>query len=167
MSDIVEATDAIHGISNSLEKISRQTNLLALNALVEAKRAGAAGDGFAVVANEIRALAEQSRDTAASSYSVIEEMVEKVNNGIKFGDETVEYLGQVVSQTKVIDESIREMADATRKENEEITVIKGRLHDIGKSVEIIAQMSEQSASASIELDGQTMVLNENISRYRV
>ena len=167
MSDIAEATDAIHGISNSLEKISRQTNLLALNALVEAKRAGAAGDGFAVVANEIRALAEQSRDTAASSYSVIEEMVEKVNNGIKFGDETVEYLGQVVSQTKVIDESIREMADATRKENEEITVIKGRLHDIGKSVEIIAQMSEQSASASIELDGQTMVLNENISRYRV
>ncbi|MBQ1994172.1 MAG: methyl-accepting chemotaxis protein [Lachnospiraceae bacterium] len=167
MSDIAEATDAIHGISNSLEKISRQTNLLALNALVEAKRAGAAGDGFAVVANEIRALAEQSRDTAASSYSVIEEMVEKVNNGIKFGDETVEYLGQVVSQTKVIDESIREMADATKKENEEITVIKGRLHDIGKSVEIIAQMSEQSASASIELDGQTMVLNENISRYRV
>ena len=74
--------------------------------MVEAKRAGTARDGFAVVANEIRVLAEQSRDTAASSYSVIEEMVEKVNNGIKFGDETVEYLGQVVSQTKVLNENI-------------------------------------------------------------
>lgn len=167
MSQISQATEALAGISNSLEKISKQTNILALNALVEAHRAGMEGRGFAVVADEIRVLAEQSREAAAHSDTIIQEIIERVKDGLKFGDETADYLQQMVNQTNTINESVSQIAQATSMQNEKLSTIRDRLHDIGKTVEVTAEMSQQSAAASIELDSQTKVLDENIGRYKV
>jgi methyl-accepting chemotaxis protein len=65
------AVDEISEIVAIIDDIAEQTNILALNALIEAARAGDAGDGFAVVANEVKQLAEESQDQAAEIESLV------------------------------------------------------------------------------------------------
>lgn len=167
LSHIAEATKAIEGISNNLEGIAKQTNILALNALVEANRAGDAGRGFGVVANEIRILAEQSSDAALNAYELIKQTIDSVNEGMRLGQEATECLAKVVDQTNTIDESVSRISDASGMQNDKLHGISNKLRDISLTVETTAAMAEQSAAASIELDGQTNVLKENIGNYRI
>jgi len=167
LNNINDATSQIAGISNKLERIAKQTNILALNAVVEAGNAGSAGKGFAVVANEIRSLAEESNRAAVDSYNIIHEAIAVTNKGLEAGEATSEYLKKVVAQTETIDGSVSEIADLTKHQNEKLKAIRDRLQEISHVVELTAGMSEQCAAASVELDGQTNVLRENINGYRV
>ena len=167
LNNINQATSQIAGISNKLERIAKQTNILALNAVVEAGNAGSAGKGFAVVANEIRSLAEESNQAAVYSYNIINDAIAVTNKGLEAGQATSEFLKQVVDQTATIDTSVIEIADQTKQQNEKLKAIRDRLVEISHVVELTAGMSEQCAAASVELDGQTNVLRENINGYRV
>lgn len=167
MKKIENATSAIEGISNNLESIAKQTNILALNALVEANRAGDSGRGFSVVANEIRLLAEQSSEAAKNAYDLIHETLQCVSVGMQIGDETSSTLRQVVEQTQNIDDSVKKIAETMQVQKDRLQSITKGLKDISKTVDTTAAMSEQSAAASNELDGQTNVLRENINRFRV
>jgi methyl-accepting chemotaxis protein len=75
-----KAVEEIHGLATSILHITNQTNLLALNAAIEAARAGEAGKGFAVVADEVRKLAEQSGATAANIQNVVKIVNDSVKN---------------------------------------------------------------------------------------
>lgn len=164
---IEEATRAIESISNNLEGIAKQTNILALNAMVEATRAGDTGRGFGVVANEIRLLAEQSSEAAVNAYDMIHKTIESVRDGLKIGEETANYLNQVVEQTETIDASVSKIADSTSSQNSKLQSINSRLVEISRTVETTAAMAEQSAAASIELDDQINALRNNVGHYRV
>lgn len=164
---IENSTAAIKEVSNNMEQISKQTNILALNALVEASRAGEFGKGFSVVANEIRQLAQQSNESASNAYKLIYQTLECVEEGLRIGEETVEYLDKVVNQTGIIDASITLIADAAKLQNENLMEVRNSLHTMSSTVETTAGMAEQSAAASNELDGQIHVLKENISKYRI
>lgn len=164
---ISHATSQIASISNKLEGIAKQTNILALNALVEASRSGEAGKGFVVVAEDIRVLAEESNAAAASSFDIIKRAVSSVEEGIRIGQETAEFLGKIVSQTDTIDEAVSNIAEETRQQNERLVDIRNHLVDISRAVEVTAGMSQQCASASVQLDGQTKVLRKNINHYHV
>ena len=167
MGQIQEATKAIEGISNNLESIAKQTNILALNALVEASRAGDAGLGFSVVADEIRILAEQSSEAANNAYELIDQTNRRVLEGIRIGEETAEFLDQVVVQTNTIDNSVSRIAESTVAQNEKLQRISERLDEISQSVEVTAATAEQSAAASIELDDQINALRDNVKNYQV
>lgn len=167
MVHIEEATKAIESISNNLEGIAKQTNILALNALVEANRAGDAGRGFSVVANEIRALAEQSSQAAIDAFELIHQTIERVQDGMRISTETAQYLDQVVSQTDTIDNSVSKIAESTDYQNKKLQSINDRLREISQTVETTAAMAEQSAAASIELDDQIGALRDNIGNYQV
>ena len=167
LSDINCATNAIAGISGQIEGIAKQTNILALNALVEASRAGDAGLGFGVVADEIRMLAAQANEASVNAYQLIKDTQKSVDIGTRVGRETSEYLAQVVTQTATIDEDVSKIAAATMLQNEKVSDINARLADISKTVENTAAMAQQSAAASEELDGQAIILRNNIDRYRV
>ena len=164
---IENSASAIKEVSNNMEQIAKQTNILALNALVEASRAGELGKGFSVVANEIRQLAQESNESAANAFKLIHETLECVAEGSRIGEETLEYLDKVVSQTGKIDASIISIAEATMIEDENLCEVRNSLHTMSSTIETTAGMAEQSAAASNELDGQTNVLKENISRYRI
>lgn len=164
---ISEASSAIEGISAQIENIAKQTNILALNALVEATRAGDAGSGFGVVADEIRNLAEKSDNASKNAAALIQETQLCVKQGIDIGNETIEYLNSMVEQTEIIDKNVTKVADYTKQQNEKLSDISSRVRDISKTVDNTAAMAQESAAASEELDGQANVLRSNISKYRI
>lgn len=167
MKQIEESTKAIEGISNNLEGIAKQTNILALNALVEATRAGDAGRGFGVVADEIRILAAQASEAATNAYEMISRTIESVREGMIIGEETARYLDQVVTQTETIDGSVSRIAESALAQNEKLHRINSRVSEISQSVEVTAAMAQQCAAASTELDDQINSLRDNVNGYRI
>lgn len=167
MEQIGESTKAIEGISNNLEGIAKQTNILALNALVEATRAGDAGRGFGVVADEIRVLAAQASEAANNAYDMINQTIIRVEEGMRIGQETAQYLDQVVTQTETIDSSVSRIAESAVAQNDKLHRINSRLGEISQSVEVTAAMAQQCAAASTELDDQINSLRDNVNGYRI
>lgn len=96
MSEINSASKKIADIIGVIDEIAFQTNLLALNAAVEAARAGEQGRGFAVVASEVRNLAQRSAGAAKEIKGLINDSVEKVDQGSRLVNESGETLGEIV-----------------------------------------------------------------------
>lgn len=167
MRKIEDTANNIVDINNNMERIARQTHLLALNASVEATHAGDAGRGFAVVANEIRDLAEKSNIASGNASIQIEQTLEAVTIGTELASQTSDYLNEVVKETTTIDNSVSEIADAAVQQKDKLTGISNKLREIGNEVDLTAATSEESAAASLELESQIKILENNLRKYKV
>ncbi len=155
MTDIKDSSDKIRQILGVIEGIAFQTNLLALNAAVEAARAGEAGKGFAVVADEVRNLAQRSAQAAKDSATLINTTVDNVANGASIAADIKDRFSGITETTGKIASMLGEISTATNEQALGIDQVNGSVAQIDKITQDNANTAEQSARASVELNADS------------
>ena len=155
VSDLGRRSQEIEQALSSIKGIADQTNLLALNAAIEAARAGEAGRGFAVVADEVRKLAEQSGKSAqdisailsqvqagvGSVNDTIHQAVTRVSHSVDASRHLAKALGEVSTRSTELGDAIRNIAGVTREQS---TAAENIAHEIGQ----VAAMADQTGQAA-------------------
>ncbi|MDR2487767.1 MAG: methyl-accepting chemotaxis protein [Clostridiales Family XIII bacterium] len=167
MAEIRRATEDIGNINKVIDEIAFQTNILALNAAVEAARAGNAGRGFSVVADEVRNLANRSAEAANNTAALIGQTLAAVQNGSLTADETARALEGIRRQAKEASERMGNISNIT---TEQSLAMSG----INQELDRIAQITENASSASVEFAASSKAFSESsqlmqgtVARFRL
>lgn len=167
MNEIKKSSDQISKIIKVIDDIAFQTNILALNAAVEAARAGDAGMGFAVVAEEVRNLAQRSAQAAKDTAGMIENNIGLSEKGVNVTRKVQETLGEITAQAKKMSELMAEIAASSQEQFQGISQINKALAQMENVVQQNAANAEESASTSEELSAQAQNLKETIQQLVV
>lgn len=159
MGQLKGSSGEIAKIVKTIDEIAFQTNLLALNAAVEAARAGEAGAGFAVVAEEVRALAQRSASAARETAGKIESALHNSEEGSRIGVEVTESLGEIIEKVRQLDSLVAEIAQASSEQSQGIHQVNTSAVELDKVTQSNAAAAEESASAAEELNAQAAELN--------
>ena len=154
MDEISQASEDTSKIIKTIDEIAFQTNLLALNAAVEAARAGDAGAGFAVVAEEVRNLAMRSADAAKNTSNLIEGTVKKTREGSEIVSRTNVAFSEVSDSAAKVGELVAEIAAASDEQAQGIHQVNTAVMEMDKVVQQNAASAEESAAASEEMNAQ-------------
>lgn len=167
MADISDSSRNIAKIMKVIDDISFQTNILALNASVEAARAGIHGKGFAVVAEEVRTLASKSSDAASEISEMIDDTINKINNGTAIAAETSEKLTYIVSDIEEIAGIMDRIAGVSKNQAEAIDQVDVGIEQISAVVQNNSATSQQCAASAVELSSQAEGLMNQVKQYKL
>jgi methyl-accepting chemotaxis protein len=160
MTHISDATLEVTKILKDMEGISFQTNLLALNASVEAARAGDAGQGFAVVSEEVRNLAARSAEAAVSTETLVEEAVKRSNDGQKALEKLVKGFEDIHNIVRTATDKIEHIKDTNDEQTEELKNVAQVIGELRKATDSNKVLSRRSKENSNQLSEGAYTLNE-------
>ena len=170
ITELGEESDRIGKIVDTISSIAAQTNLLALNAAIEAARAGEHGRGFAVVADEVRKLAEQSSESAGEIAGLITSIQEKSQKAVAVMQEGV---GRVEAGTKVVQDSgasfneiaemVRKVVEASQEMDNIVNALNENTKTIGGAIQTVAVKSSSVSSEAESVSAASEELTATMS----
>jgi methyl-accepting chemotaxis protein len=174
---VIENGKVVHNIkimADTIGSIAEQTNLLALNAAIEAARAGEQGKGFAVVADEVRKLAEQSSEAVTAIKDTIIKVQEAFNNSINTGNDILQFIntevhekfnayGDTGNQYYSDSDFVSKMSEQIAIMSEEITVTVGQVNKLVQDMALTAQRSNEQVDTIKESVNETTKAIEHVA----
>lgn len=165
MQAIRESSHKIADIVAIIDSIAFQTNLLALNAAVEAARAGEHGRGFAVVAGEVRALAQKSADASKQIRVLVDDSVQRVENGTHLAEKSGGVLNAIAQSVNQVASMIEDIAQASSAQSAGIQEVNKAIMQIDAMTQQNAALVEETNAAADSLNIEAMNLQRNMSFF--
>jgi methyl-accepting chemotaxis protein len=167
MEDIHESSRKVVDIISVIDGISFQTNILALNAAVEAARAGEQGRGFAVVASEVRSLAQRAAAAAGEIKTLINDSVEKIEDGSKLVIDAGHTMEDIVGSIRTVTQMIGDISAASNEQSAGIGQANKAIVEMEAMTQQNAILVEQSSVTADSLKNQAADLSKAVDYFKM